>query len=461
MEPLNSPTPPTGDYRLYHRFGLGISSHNPPGGEPFHTLARAELSATGNSAEMPGTLDILGEIENMRERRLAAGDQGSNPIPAYLQEIYNAEVAYRTSRALEAPVGFAERLVRFWSDHFSVSIRNPRLRATVGAFEREAIRPNLTGTFKEMLFASTLHPAMLTYLDNAQSIGPNSTAGLKTGKGLNENLAREVLELHTLGAGKGYAQKDVTAFARVLTGWTVANGKQKPRANLPPPPVGSTVFLQNWHEPGWKNVIGIRVAGVRGEDELAIVLSALAESPITADHIAFKLTRHFGLDAADPLLAPALSEMFLASGGALLPLYERLLAAADKVEAPGPIRNPDIFIAAALRALPEAVAHHEGSVLPVLNRLGQAPWTAPSPAGWPKQDNDWAAPGAMQTRMLFANRFARHAVKASPYGKDDVMAFLDHVLPGASKETRRTVSRAINPQQGLVLALLSPEFQRT
>ena len=178
------------------------------------------------------------------------------------------------------------RLVMFWSNHFCVSANKGPVRGMAGAYEREAIRPHVLGRFVDMLLAVERHPAMLVYLDNHVSIGPNSRAGLNRGLGLNENLAREILELHTLGVGGGYTQEDVTNLARILTGWTVAN-----LANPVGEP-GRFFFAPARHEPGAWTVLGKRY-GEAGMAAGEAVLRDLARHPATARHIARKLARHF------------------------------------------------------------------------------------------------------------------------------------------------------------------------
>ena len=186
--------------------------------------------------------------------------------PSLEQKIFRAEAAARLRAQIEAEVGFVERLVAFWSNHFAISVAKDQfLRVTAGAFEREAIRPHVLGRFADMLVAVERHPAMLNYLDNRQSIGPGSKVGRDEGKGLNENLAREILELHTLGVGGGYDQADVTSFARVLTGWTVGGRGAKPGT------VGAFVFHAGAHEPGRQTILGRAYAEAGEAQGLAVL----------------------------------------------------------------------------------------------------------------------------------------------------------------------------------------------
>ena len=178
-------------------------------------------------------------------------NMGAPKPPSPEQIVYRAEALARFQRAAQARAGLVERLVAFWANHFCVSVAKSNfIRISAGAFEREAIRPHVLARFSDMLFAVESHPAMLHYLDNQQSIGPNSQAGLRQKRGLNENLAREIMELHTLGVDGGYTQDDVTSLARILTGWTIAGRSGK----LGEP--GTFVFNPNAHEPGPQILLG-------------------------------------------------------------------------------------------------------------------------------------------------------------------------------------------------------------
>ncbi len=208
--------------------------------------------------------------------------------------------------ATAADIGFVERLVWFWSNHFCISADN--IIAMVGPYEREAIRPHVLGRFADLLFAAESHPAMLFYLDNVQSMGVDSIAGINRDKGLNENLAREILELHTLGVRSGYSQTDVASFAKVLTGWTWI-------APIEPAHGGEFIFAKRLHEPGEQIVLGKRYA--EGAWIKVAVLADLAHHPATAEHIAQKLARHFVAEEPPPALIDRLAKTFNDSEGDL------------------------------------------------------------------------------------------------------------------------------------------------
>ena len=259
--------------------------------------------------------------------------------PPVEQRLFRAEAMARFSAQLKAGSGFVERLVAFWSNHFAVSVaKGQGLRATAGAFEREAIRPHVLGKFSDLLIAVESHPAMIFYLDNQRSIGPGSNAGRFDGKGLNENLAREILELHTLGVDGGYAQPDVTALARIITGWSFAEAGSE--TGEP----GAFLFKANWHEPGVHNLLGKNYpqAG-RAQGEAA--LRDLARHPSTARHIATKLARHFVADAPPPDLVDALAKAFRDSDGDLAVVTAALVTHDRAWSAPPTkIRDPNEFV---------------------------------------------------------------------------------------------------------------------
>src|SRR6478752_2313795 len=231
-----------------------------------------------------------------------------------IQKTYRSEALARLQRAVIADCGFTERLVAFWSNHFCISANKGQLaRIWAGSFEREAIRPHVLGRFGDMLKAVEQHPAMLFFLDNQQSLGPDSRAGQNRKRGLNENLAREIMELHTLGVGGGYSQDDVTSLARIITGWTYA-GRQ---GQLGTP--GTFVFNANAHQPGAQR---------------EAVLSDIARHPSTAKFIATKFARHFVADDPPPALIAKLQDVFARTDGDLRALASALIDADEAWTAP-------------------------------------------------------------------------------------------------------------------------------
>ena len=362
-----------------------------------------------------------------------------------------SEITARNTHATVTPHGFAERWVRFWSNHFSVSARKFEALGLVGAFEREAIRPNAFGTFEDMLTASTLHAGMLVYLDNHRSIGPSTRIAKRRKIGLNENLAREVLELHTLGVGGGYSQSDVEAFAKALTGWTIA---------IPPlrqSSLGEVVFEGRIHEPGSQTILGKTYRQGDREQALA-VLRDLARHPSTARHIAAKLAQHFISDTPPRGSVATLEAAFLESGGNLAVLARATINLDEAWTAvPQKLKTPEELLISSARMLGGYAAFGGVKDLrKIYESLGQAPFSAPSPDGWPDAAEDWAGPDAIKKRLEWANRAGQRG--QSRMGAETFLG--DAMGTLVSSDTRLAISRAESNAQGLTLALMSPEFQR-
>jgi uncharacterized protein (DUF1800 family) len=377
----------------------------------------------------------------------------SKPPPPQLniiQKTFRTEALARLQRATMADCGFVERLVVFWSNHFCISAGKGGLaRMWAGSFEREAIRPHVLGRFADMLKAVEQHPAMLFFLDNQQSLGPDSRAGLNRNRGMNENLAREIMELHTLGVGGGYSQDDVTSLARIITGWTYAGRL----GQLGTP--GTFVFNANAHQPGAQRVMG-KIYEANGVAQGEAVLADIARHPATAKFIATKLARHFVADDPPPALVARLSDVFVKSDGDLKALAMALLDSDEAWQAPlTKMRSPYEFLVASGRLLAQ-IPGDPARYLGALNVLGQPLWSPAGPNGFPDSNAAWAAPEGMKLRLDISAQIAsRLADGVDPRALLEIAA-----ADAASEETRKTVERAESRQQALALLLMSPEFQR-
>lgn len=409
-------------------------------GAPALGVSSAPASAVQNSAAL-----------NMTAPTMANSAMAAPKAPPPIEQtIFRQEALIRFQQATASESPIVERLVWFWSNHFCVSVAKSQFsRITAGNLEREAIRPHVLGRFADMLKAVEQHPAMLHYLDNQQSVGPNSKAGHNRGKGLNENLAREILELHTLGADGGYSQSDVTALARVITGWTVYGREAKNGAP------GTFSFNGNAHEPGIQTILG-RSYDDTGLSQGESVLSDLARHNATAHHIALKLARHFVADSPPKSLVDSLAQTFLQSDGDLKAV---MLALIDSDEAwtapPTKMRSPAEFLVAFARAtgkVPEDV----GQILNNLNALGQPLWQPSGPNGFSDTMDVWASAEGMKLRLDVAANMARQIKDiGNPLDVLDVVCG-----PTASMETKQAIARAESKQQGFAILLMSPEFQR-
>jgi len=385
-----------------------------------------------------------------------AGGATTAAVPAMAADVrpegkfFRDDAMARIMRACAAPIGYVERLVAFWSNHFCVSTAKSNIgRACAGAFEREAIRPFVLGRFADMLKAVEQHPTMLNFLDNAQSVGPNSKAGKNRKAGLNENLAREILELHTMGVGSGYSQGDVTQLARILTGWTIVGREGK----LGEP--GAFAFNANAHEPGPASVLG-RVYAAEGLAQGEAALADIAREGATAFHVARKLARHFVADDPVAGLVARLAKVFRDSDGDLLAMAKALAGDGAAWSAPPTkMRNPWEATIAAYRAFYRTPGD-PGPTLNALNLLGMPLWQPAGPNGFSDDSAAWASPEGMKMRLELALQFARQTKDAPP-----PRALVNDILgPGVTASTREAVSRAETPEQAYALLILSPEFQR-
>ena len=405
------------------------------------------------SADKPGDAktDMMfgGAMPDAMQPKAAPPKEPPKPLNI-IQKTFRAEALARLQRATMAECGFVERLVTFWSNHFCTSASKGELaRMWSGAFEREAIRPYVLGNFGEMLRAVEQHPAMIFFLDNQQSIGPESRAGQNRKKGLNENLAREIMELHTLGVNGGYTQADVTSLARIITGWTFA-GRQ---AKLGAP--GTFIFNANAHEPGPQKLLG-KVYEDTGVAQGEAALADIARHPATAKFIAIKFVRHFIADDPPPALVTKLEATFKKTNGDLRATTLALVDADEAWRAPmTKIRMPYEYLVASGRMMgriPEDPQRYLGG----LNVLGQPLWTPAGPNGFADTNAAWAAPENIKLRLDIASQISSRIGDTI-----DPRALLDVVAgDAASNETRQTIERAESKQQAFALLLMSPEFQR-
>ncbi len=414
---------------------------------------RRNLSLNTVATEIAGKMDGAKLADNAAKPDTMQPNAAAKPAPQPLnviQKTFRAEALARLQRATLADCGFTERLVVFWSNHFCISASKGELaRMWAGAFEREAIRPHVLGRFADMLKAVEQHPAMLFFLDNQQSLGPDSRAGQNRKRGLNENLAREIMELHTLGVGGGYTQEDVTSLARIITGWTFA-GRQ---GQLGTP--GSFVFNANAHQPGPQMLLG-KTYEATGLAQGEAALADIARHPSTANFVVTKFVRHFVADDPPQALVARLRDVFVKTNGDLKALATALVDSDEAWQAPlTKMRSPYDFVIASGRLLAR-VPEDPGPYLNNLNLLGQPLWSPAGPNGFPDTGAAWAAPEGMKLRLDIASQMgARLGNNIDPL---DLLEFA--AADAASVETRRTIERAESRQQALALLLMSPEMQR-
>ncbi len=443
------------------RFGYGLSPRVAP--PPSVGSMLDELSGPDETAARypikPFSVRFR-EGREMGELRKARREKAENAEQNYKDAIHAAnrelqrELRVSLMRAAFGPEGFRERLVRFWADHFSIRASGKGLRFVTTAYVEDAIRPNITGRFRDLLKSASLHPVMLTFLDQTSSIGPNSVIGKKRDRGLNENLAREILELHSLGVGGGYDQKDVRQFAELLTGldFNRKTGFQ---------------FRPRRAEPGAETVLG-HVYGGTGKATLADIHSALddiAGHKDTARHIARKLVVHFVSDQPDEKLVDHVARAFRDNDGDLMAVYSALLEHPRAWSEFGQkAKQPFDFIASSLRAMdpdPGKIAKMSRRKSRLyfsgpLQIMGQ-PFQQPGgPDGWPEPIEDWITPQGLAARVEWA------LIAAGQLGhQTDPVAFARVALADAASDKLITAAGvAESRREGMALVLASPEFNR-
>jgi uncharacterized protein (DUF1800 family) len=456
-----------------NRFGLGARPGELAaiGGDPQGWLIKQVTGTRPGPAEMNGLPSSAVAFQTFADalrprfvpKEASAGDKNDDAVAKRREEarkqlagVYRDQVAARYRWAVRTEEPFRERLVHFWTNHFAVSADKAQVVGLAATLEYEAIRPNLAGRFADLLLAVESHPAMILYLDNQASIGPNSPlarrAGARTERKLdiNENLAREILELHTLGVNSGYTQTDVTTFAHALTGWSVGNkrGKEPQRA-------GQFFFREPAHEPGAKTILGKRYAQ-EGVEQPRAVLKDLANHPATATHVATKLARHFIADEPPASAVERLAKVFRDTDGDLPSLHRALVESPEAWQATvAKFKTPHDFVVSTFRML-NFVPEQPQQILSPFQLLGQRPYSPGSPAGWPDTAGQWDGPDALLKRIEWASAVGnRVGSKAQPLdlGQQSLGAAL-------AERTRTAIARAESGAQGLALLLASPEFQR-
>lgn len=464
-----------------NRFGLGAR----PGdieriaGDPRGAL-HAQLAGPApviDDTSLRGSEEIIERAAELRmerrqlKRQSEASDTGDEAraqadlqkLPALLKPLYIADAAARVRAGVGSDRPMVERLVHFWSNHFAVSVDKQAVLGIAGAFEREAIRPHVLGSFQDLLLAVEQHPAMLLYLDNAQSAGPNSELAQRGSRrafsstaprqkaGINENLAREILELHTLGVNGGYTQADVTEFAKVISGWSIGGGEGRYRGGDP----GRFYYREALHEPGTRSLLG-RSYRDRGQAQGVDVLRDLAAAPMTAQHIATKLCRHFIADDPPPAAVDRVARVFSATSGDLPSVYRALIDLPEAWAEPlAKFKTPSDYIYSSWRALQLPVPDGAKAIAP-FELLGQRNFSPGSPAGWPDRSVDWDGSASLLKRLEWSDQIGQRigsriaAATLAPTVLGDTLG--DH--------TRVAIARAESGAQALTLLLASPEFMR-
>ncbi len=423
----------------FRRFGFGPQGSEHESADPQGWL-RVQMNAPDPLLARVGPSVLTTALAD-REHNQAL--KAGIPSNSGMAQLFPEEMTAALRHAVSTDLPLRERLVWFWANHFTVSARAGNwAMGLLGAYIQEAIRPHVTGRFADMVKAVMRHPAMLFYLDNWMSTGPGSPRGRTQHIGLNENLARECLELHTLGVQAGYTQSDVTALAAILTGRTFNREGDSP----------GFVFTADMHEPGSKKFMGHAFAQGFPGGEAA--LDWIADHPGTRRHIATQLIRHFVADAPPENCIVRLESVLAETGG---DLNHTMLAIIDMSEAWQPLtkfRAPAEYVIAVQRALdlPFEPGYH---LLDATRDLGQ-PFMSPLlPNGWPDTAADWISGEALLKRADWA------MTQASRPGAPSADAVIEATIADVvSASTLKAVRSASTPAEALATVFVSPEFLR-
>jgi uncharacterized protein (DUF1800 family) len=419
---------------------------------------------------LPSSLQYLQrEADYLQQRRqnkrAGSPSRGQPKLGQLYRKARLQELGRRYQVAVASEQGFLERLVHFWSNHFAISVDKRQAALYAAPMEREAIRPHVLGSFSELLVAVETHPGMLRYLDNVRSVGSDSVLADRARKraargggkpkrepGLNENLAREILELHTLGVDGGYAQSDVAELARAITGW----GVPMPQDWVRGAPASAFVFRSVAHEGGTRQVLGKRYAE-DGDGQGRTILADLSRHPATARHVSYKLARHVVSDDPPDTLVERMTQAWLQSDGDLPAVYRALV---ESPEAWAPqarkFKTPDDFLVSSLRAIHLPPAANPRMSMELLARMGQPPFTPRSPAGFADDAAQWSGPDALWKRVQAAESIA----DTVPAERSDPLQVANDIFSGnLDQETLLALRRAESPRDGLALLIASPAFQ--
>ena len=480
------------------RFGYGLRPGEEPPRDAEALLAQLDQAAK-RKPRFPregagGRRETASRVMSLRAAEAKAAKDGK-PNESIRKEtqkealqIYRQDAMARLAQAILSPFGFHERLASFWTDHFSTSaLKSLPMRMVVPLYEAEAIRPNLAGSFANLLKAAMLHPAMLIYLDQSDGAGMDAPAGRSGGRAVNESLGRELLELHTLGAGSGYTQEDVRAAALILTGLSVDRRALE------------VVYRPRISEGGSISLLGeVYEDDEAGSQDHLRMLEDLALNPMTAEHVCRKLVIHFVADEPPADVVAAMTAAWAETEGDLKAVYRAMLNHPRAWSDPGQkIKRPFEFVVSGFRAVDisdkdlsrlldemdddeqeddgpmrkalkmasstaaradakQRAARANDLTLAALQRMDQPIWQPPSPAGYADLASVWLSPGQLSERIAWAR------LMAGRFGqRRDPGTFLDAALgDAAGQNTRDVIAQAPNTNHAIAMVLASPEFNR-
>lgn len=448
---INTETPSDSAVAM-HRFGYGASADDIASArrDP-RAWVQDQLGVQHSTVnDLPSSQELLQATQSYRELSRMARRQHRGRFNDHRRAALQQLAVARAQQTIFGIAPFVERLFHFWCNHFAVSAAKDGIHYAALSRENEAIRPNMRSTFAELLIAFVRHPTTLVFLDNERSVGRNArAANARTAGPVNENLAREVLELHTLGVDCGYTQTDVIQLAKALTGWSIGGLVESDD----PETIGRFVFREDFHEPGHRSVLG-KTYPDTGVHQATDILIDLALHPSTERHIAAKLCRHFLSDAPPPAVVNSVAGVFRDTQGSLPAIYSHLAANETLWSSPlTKYKTPEEYCYSALRTLnvDELNAH---DLVAYLHLMGQPVGIPPSPKGWSDQREDYRGGGTFLRRMELAWRLAEiHGAGYEP------AQLYQEAYPGlVDDRVHRVIQGAESRTQALAVFLLSPQF---
>ena len=446
------------------RFGTGLSPRFAGPDGPDALMQSLRDDSTAARYPLPGDAEVSRLLAASDRIKRGKGSDAAKDEARMLAKTEQDDAALtvgrnRLARALDDPTGFADRLLQFWTSHFNIRADSTPLRIQQAAFQENALRAHQRGRFADLLRAATLHPAMLVYLNQTSSVGPHSPMAqhqrAKRRLGLNENHARELLELHSMGVGSSYAQDDVRQLAKLMTGLFVNRDQE-------------FTFDVKRVEPGAETVLGTRYGGAEPPQlaEIEAFLDDLAVRPETAAFITAKLARHFCADDPPAALLADMQASFRDGGGDLSAVYDVMVRHPQAQESFGQkVRQPQDLLVAGLRALGvtgaevalwDAKQLHLGFNLPA-RQMGQTPDGALQPEGWPETAESWLSAQLLAARIDWAMSQPERLVTTMPNPRAFALASLPAQL---APDVARQVTRAESQADGVGLVLASPQFNR-
>lgn len=410
------------------------------------------------AASMPASSATMWQLaaifEDARMAKKAGDDAAIKSARRQSRDMLVGEIQQMLQHRIHSRTPFVERLVAFWSNHLCVSLAGkPNLGPMVAWYERDAIRPHVLGNFEDMVLASAQHPAMLTYLDNAVSIGPNSNGAKRAqsrgrNRGLNENYARELLELHTVGVDGPYDQQDVEQLARILTGWSLRGMRGANSQDAP-----GFVFREQLHEPGSKTLLGKHYPET-GEAEGIEAIRDLCQHPATARFVATKLAQHFVSDAPPESAIQRIEQVFVSTRGDLREVARALIGLDEAWESESvKFRSPQDWIISVLRIAPPQEVPKQ--VVGAMRKLRHPVWAPGSPKGFGDKLTDWADPDSLMNRAELARQLARK-LRRDGWRADELLTLLPQQRQA---ELQAVLGGDLSSRDQVALLVGGPAFQ--